>query len=206
MPRDISTANQNALEADVVWPVIFVELEFDSGFTRVWNGTCEITWDSKSWLPGAGLASISVIRETKELQANGVELVLNGVGQDWISTVLSEPYRNRPVRIWRGFCDADGGIVVDPIRIFTGVMDTTRLIDSIPGASISVKCENWLKDFNRPRESRWNHEYQKSIAENDRSCEYIAAMAEKQIVWGRANPAGAATGSYVRRKEVTLYR
>ena len=53
-------------------------------------------------------------------------------------------------------------------------------------ASIQLTVESRLVDWERPRDRRFNHPDQIAEYPDDKGLEYVAQMAEKELVWGRA--------------------
>ena len=66
-------------------------------------------------------------------------------------------------------------------------MDTMVLNDGGETATIQVTVENRLIEFERTRIRRYTAEDQKIDYPNDKGLEFVAEMAEKEIVWGRAS-------------------
>ena len=103
MTRGIDSNNQTASVAEVVRPVFFARLEYDSGFTHVHNSLGEIIWGSVSWQGVGDFGAIDGVQETNELQAAGITMTLSGINSDLLAIALGEDYHNRPAAIWLGF-------------------------------------------------------------------------------------------------------
>jgi len=69
--RDISTAIQNNLEDDVVYPFFAIELEFDSGPLRLWTGVGTLVFEGVSYTGTGNLLDVSSIEETTEIAVRG---------------------------------------------------------------------------------------------------------------------------------------
>jgi hypothetical protein len=82
--------------------------------------------------------------------------------------------------------DASNGVITSPVVIFSGFMDTMVINDSSETATIQVAVENRLIEFERTRVRRYTAEDQKIDYPNDKGLEFVAEMAEKEIVWGRS--------------------
>lgn len=187
--RGLTAAMESEVGETVLRPAVFVELEFSSGTTRLWSGYGELTWDSKTWTGATDLGQISEITETLDLKAVGMTLTLNGIPSELISVALQDEYRNKPCRIWLGMFNDNMALLADPIRIFTGRMDTMTIQENGQTSSIHLAVENRLIDLERPRVLRWTDQEQKQIntteSSLDRALEYVPTLQEKEIVWGR---------------------
>tara|TARA_R100000329_G_scaffold150419_2_gene143300 strand:- start:41 stop:994 length:954 start_codon:yes stop_codon:yes gene_type:complete len=76
-------------------------------------------------------------------------------------------------------------IVSDTYTIFDGFMDVMRLTDSGGKANISVNCENQLIALEKPNTRRYTPEDQKIDFPNDKGLEYVAALQDDEVIWGR---------------------
>ena len=67
------------------------------------------------------------------------------------------------------------------------------ITDSGDTSTIKVTVENRLIEFERSRQRRYTSEDQKIDYPNDKGLEFVAEIAEKEIVWGRSQ-AGSGGG------------
>lgn len=185
MSRDLDSAVAAAAQDEVVYPVVCVELEYESLTSRAHTGVGELTFDGKTFYGVGQLGHIDAVTESADLSANGLTLTLSGVTQENISIALNEPYQNRPATIYLALLNEDGQLVGTPSVIYAGNIDTQTLSVGKKGA-ISIALENRLVDWDRPRVSRYNNETQQRHYPNDKGFEFVEQTAEKQIVWGRA--------------------
>jgi len=210
MARNISTALEEASAKTVVFPIIFVEAEFDSGTTRMWSGVGDLVWDSKTWTGGGSLLNVSSIEETTEFKAIGTRVSLSGIPSELLSIALQEDYQGRTLRVYLGafevdyafltqengsyilkedsdfisvFTDQD--IVAEPIVIFSGRMDIMTIGEAGNTSSIEVTVENRLIDFERTRERRYTSEDQKIDYPSDKGFEFVSSIQDTEIVWGK---------------------
>ena len=187
MSRSLTSAMQSAVTADLVRPITLVQCAFDSGNLNLWNGIGNITVDSVDYVGAGTLLSISAISESAELTANGITVALSGVTEPLISKARDEDYQGRELKVLLGIINEDGTVSVDPVVVFSGFMDTMVLNDGGETATIQVSVENRLIEFERTRIRRYTAEDQKIDYPNDKGLEFVAEMAEKEIVWGRAS-------------------
>lgn len=185
MSRSLSSGMLSAVTADAVKPIILIELDFDSGATNLWSGVGELTWNNLTWVGGGSLLNISGLEETNEVRALGVTVTLSGLDSSIVSASLSEDYQGRTATIWVGAMDESGNVIADPVIVFGGRMDVMSIRDSGETASMSISIENRLIDFERSKIRRFTDQDQKIDYPTDKGFEYVNAIQNKEIVWGR---------------------
>ena len=193
MTRDLTSGMQTAVTADLVRPITLVQCAFDSGNLNLWSGIGDLTVDSVDYVGAGSLLGIGEITETSELSANGVTVTLSGVTSPLIEKARDEDYQGRELKVLLGAMDASNGVISDPIVVFSGFMDTMTINEGGETATIQVTVENRLIEFEKTRVRRYTAEDQKIDYPNDKGLEFVAEMAEKEIVWGR-NKVGTGGG------------
>lgn len=183
--RPLTASVIAALSEEVVRPALFFEGEFASGTVNLWTGLEDVTWDGKTWTGRGGLVGVSEIAEEGDLVAGSVTVQLNGVDPSTLGLVVSEAEQERPGRIWLGFRDADGAVIPDPVRIFTGRLSVPNIDDSATNASVAITYENVAADLTRPREWRYTKESQAILHPGDRGFDFVTSIQERELTWGR---------------------
>ena len=206
MTRDLTTAAQDASQAGVVRPVMLVELDFPSGFVRVNSTDRTIALDpggspsqEEDFLGVGRLGGVSTVGESSELQASGVKLSLSGIPPAHIAAAF-ERAQGRPGRIWLGFLDESYRLVVDPVLVFSGLIDETT-IDLGALAKVTLSVENRMIAWERPKVRRYTNEDQQQRFADDKFFEFVNPTVEKELLWGvgstnqvlRSTSRGAAT-------------
>jgi len=199
MSRSLSTEMLAVSTAELVRPVIFVDLHFDTadgGSLYLWSGMGQLSHDGNTYVGAGDLLSVSDIQENTELSANGMSITLSGVGEPLISKARDSDYQGRLLEVKLGALDESGDVISDPVVLFSGFMDVMSISSSGDTATISVSVENRLIEFDRTRVRRNTAEDQKIDYPTDKAFEYVSQIQEKEIVWGnkKANPASY-TGS-----------
>ena len=190
MTRTIATANKNETTAEVFRPVLFLFLDLDGGDVTVNSSDQDIAWDfdgdsSDETFTGVGqFGSVSVINESADLKASGIQCMLTGVPTTHISNALSEDYSGRTAKLYIGFLNASRVLVADPMVIFAGRIDTMD-IQIGKTASVSVSIESKLVDWERARIRRYTNEDQRNLYSTDEFCEFVVQTVEKELVWGQ---------------------
>jgi len=195
MSRSLTSAMQSAVTADLVRPIILVQCAFDSGNLNLWNGVGNLTVSSVDYVGAGTLLAIGEITETSELQANGITVTLSGITDPLLAKARDEDYQGRELKVLLGAMDASNGVISTPVNVFSGFMDTMVINDSSETATIQIAVENRLIGFERTRVRRYTAEDQLIDFPNDKGLEFVADMAEKEIVWGRSGVVSSGRGN-----------
>ena len=189
MARNITTAFNNAVTAEVVVPFFAVSLAFSTGTLYLWNGYGDISLTAggrTNTYTGLGDATgISPIDEQSAIQASGANLVLNGVKSSLISTALSAQYTNRDGKIFLGMFDTSKSVIADVYTLFVGKMDVMIIRETGETSTIELKLENRLVALERAIERRYTDEDQKNLFSGDKGFEFVPDLQDKQLVWGK---------------------
>lgn len=194
MSRTLTSAMQTVATAEVVRPILLVQCAFDSGDLNLWSGIGDLTVDSVDYVGAGTLLSVSPVKESADLAANGMSVTLSGVTDPLISKARDEDYQGRELKIFLGAMDSANSVIADPVLIFSGFMDTMSIQDSADTATITVSVENRLIEFQRNRVRRYTAEDQKIDYPTDKGLEFVAEIAEKEIVWGNATAVAGGGG------------
>ena len=185
MSRSLTSSMDSAVTADLVRPILLAQCAFDSGNLNLWNGIGSLTVDSVTYVGAGALLKIGEIQETTQLSANGITVTLAGILPSLVSKARDEDYQGRELKLLLGAMDATNNVISDPVVIFSGFMDTMTINEGGETATITVTVENRLIEFERSRSRRYTSEDQKIDYPDDKGLEFVAEMAEKEIVWGR---------------------
>jgi len=203
--RDISDAILNSLEDAVVYPFFAVQFDFDSQPIRVWTGIGTLVYEGLSYAGTGNLLNVSSIEETSEMAVRGATLTMTGIPSELLSLALQEPYQGRTCTIYFGMfrkgalltessvylLKEDGGKIfletqeTGLTQLFTGYMDEMNIDEGPEFATIEMKVENKLIDLERTRIRRFSSGYQKSVYPNDKGLDFVEALQDKEILWGR---------------------
>ena len=189
MTRGLSAVQQAAAADDQVDRAVAVELDFPDGFARFPGGHEAISIGGLEFLGVGQLGSISVAEESAELRAYGMTIRLSGVPRDSIAYALGQAYQGRKGTVWEVQLDPSTWQVIGTLVVFRGRMDQ---MDIAMGqqAAVTVKLENRLADWDRPRILRFTDDEQRRRDPADGSFRFLSATTEKEIIW----PARSFTG------------
>ena len=201
MSRALSAEMLAVATADVVRPIYLVKAEFDSTPPEdrnlyLWSGFGDLTFNGKNYLGVGNLLSISAVDESTDLTATGASIVLSGIQSPLLAIARDEDYQGRPITIYLGALDDTGDLIASPTVLFSGFMDVMTISEAGETSTISVTAENKLIAFDRSYVRRYTAEDQKIDYPNDMGFEFVAKIADQEIIWGRASPAsGQGSGS-----------
>ena len=182
---------QAVATAEVVRPIVLVQCDFDSGALNLWNGLGDLTVSGVNYVGAGTLLNISTMKESSDLSANGMNVTLSGITEPLISKARDEDYQGRELKVLLGAMDSSNSVIASPVIIFSGFMDTLNIQDGAETATITVSVENRLIEFQRNRIRRYTAEDQKINYPTDKGLEFVAEMAEKEIIWGRSSVGGS---------------
>lgn len=183
MPRDLTPAAQDALAAGRVQGVAFVEMDFASGFLRANNSAVTLPWAGFDWIGLGRVGGIEPVGEGMTLEARSLRFTLTGVDPANIAIALGEQYQGRSVKVWFAPLTDQHAVVLDPLLLFSGRMDTMDIELGATG-TITVSAESRLADWDRPRVRRYNSADQAQTDASDKGFDFVPQMAEKNLRWG----------------------
>ncbi|MGO4326730.1 hypothetical protein AB4Z48_18040 [Cupriavidus sp. 2TAF22] len=183
MTRALDIATAAAVTAGHVPHLFFAQMDFTQPL-RVCSAGYNVDWNGYTWLGAGMLGRIEPIQEQATLEATGVRMTISGVPTEVIAISLAEQYQGKPCQVWFAPLGEDLQIAYQPMRIFSGRMDTmsTEVGDT---ATITVTAESRMVSWDKARVRRYNNEDQQSRYPGDRGLEYTPQMVEKQLMWGR---------------------
>lgn len=182
--RALTSGVQAAIAQPQIVMLLFVELDFASGFLRLTTAGHDVTWNGYTWTGVGMLGAVEAVQEDTALQANGIRLTLSGVDSAIIAIALQEHYQGRAANLWLGFFNTSGAIVADPLLVFAGRMDHMQAVDG-DTAAVTLYLENDLVAWDRPEVRRFTDADQKRDYPDDRGFEFVTAAATSTLTWGR---------------------
>jgi len=177
-------------------PLHLFELHLDNGVIRATDGIRTIEWPAGSgnqYLANGYFLSYEAIEESLELREGRARISLSGVDQVHIANALAQNYLDRRAVIYQAFLSASGGLIVDPVPIFDGVVDrmgfnedSSPTVLPAPGAgncTVFVEAASRFSDFGRRPGRHTNHEEQQLHFSGDNFFEFVSEQ-NRQITWG----------------------
>lgn len=185
MSRDVTAGLNTEFGATELRPIFLVKIVWDSGTSYLWSGYGDLSWNGDTWSGVGHLGTFSVVSETQEVRAEGMNFTLSGIPSALISQVLADGRQGNEVSLWIGALDSSGSVVTDPYQLFKGLMDVPGIEEGGDTSIITLSAENRLIELERAREVRYTDQYQKSRFSGDKGLEYIASLQNKSVNWGK---------------------
>ena len=180
MSRTVPAALLTALAQKEVEPFYAVEIAFDSGTVRLWTGYGDRTINSNTYTGAGSLLNIEGLAEVADLSAKAITISLSGVAQELVSAALQEPYQRRRCKVFFGAVN-----VADVVEVFTGSLNTMPIEDSGETSVITATVDSKLVETEKASNLRYTSEGQKSRYSGDTFFDYVSAIQDAEIVWGR---------------------
>jgi hypothetical protein len=185
LTRDLTPEYLAALEDQALYPALFFEGEFASGWVRIWTGASDIIWDDKTWTGTGVLMGVGALEETSEVVASGTSVSLSGVPLDLVGLAIEEAQQGNVGRIWLALLTADGEVIANPVQAFSGRLDVPELSEDGATCTITISYESRMIDLGTPRNWRYTHENQQVLHPGDRGFEHVTAIQDREVTWGR---------------------
>ena len=196
MSRTLTSGMLGVTTANVVRPAYFVRMVFDSGenpnVLNLWSGVGDLAYGGNTYTGVGDLLSISSIAETSDISASGINVAITGIKSSFLVIAKNHEYQGRPLSVSLGAFDDNGALIADPVIVFSGFMDTMTIAESGSTATIKISVENKLISFERSKVRRYTAEDQKIDHPTDKGFEFVTAIVEKEIIWGRPSPTSGA--------------
>ena len=180
MSRTVPAALLSALAQSEVQPYYAVEMLFDSGAVRLWTGYDNRTIAGQTYIGTGSLLNIQGLGEVADLSAKSITISLSGIGGSLVSLALQESYQRRVCRVYFGEAS-----VPDIVEVFSGQLNVMTIEDSGDTSTISVLVDSKLVELERASNRRYTSENQKSRYSDDTFFDYVSAIQDAEIVWGR---------------------
>ncbi|WP_307138286.1 hypothetical protein [Pseudoroseomonas cervicalis] len=173
----------SAATSEVVARVLAVDLDFPSAHVRLSGSSTSIFVGGEEFLGVGQLGSITAVEESVELKSYGIQLRLSGIPRDAMLSALSEAYQGRRATVWEVLLNPSTmQAIADPIVTFRGRMDQMNGTFGRE-AVVSLSLENRLRDWERPRLSRYTTEDQRRTFPDDLGFAYVSTTTEKEVTW-----------------------
>lgn len=191
MTRDLSGAMVTAAQSDEGEVFHLISLEFSGGTSFLTTAPHDIAWGGDTYIAVGGHLGFEVVQETTDLTGQGVRLTLDGVNQTIISPLLAQSYIGRTAMVRQGHIDSSGDIIVDPVTLFSGLLNSAFEIDESrdPETSGTVIVRTTivspLVSFRQQRGIRMTLASHQHHFPNDTIMRHISTISARKVYWGR---------------------
>lgn len=182
MTRGLAAPALATVQGEVVARTMAVELDFPAGIVRWCGGALDLIIGGNLFFGVGAFGSVTAVEEGAELRSYGLTVQLAGIPRDMIALALGQAYQGRRATVWEVPLGPADIPVEDPFIIFRGRMDQME-ISLGQDATVRVRLENRLADWERPRVRRYTAEDQEREFPGDLAFRFVPATAEKEIIW-----------------------
>jgi len=162
------------------------EAHLDDAVVRNTDAYHDINYAGEVYIANGHFMAFGSLEETADLQITRARFTLSGVDQSLFSYLLEFAYIDRLVRVHKAFFDAQWALIVDPVLIFDGRIDTAAVEESPEDGTAQVlltATSVWV-DFERRPGRHTNDSEQQALFPGDRGFQF-ATIVNRQLVWGR---------------------
>lgn len=177
----LNPATDTAMHAPVYYPVVLVEMDFDSGVVYAHSGVGDFPWNGHTFKGVSWLGKISDMEEGENLQSYGISLQLSGVADEIVALSLTEHYRGRALKIWLAFLDENSQLEGDPVGPWRWRMSTMDGEFTGSKAIVTLTATSRMAQWERANPLRYTNEEQLALYPGDFYGEFVSAASEKQI-------------------------
>lgn len=187
MARSIGSSFLSQLTGDKLRPFFAIKFNFTSGTLLLNTTYADLVIGGNTYLASAGILQISSIGETSEVQAVGVDIMLNGLDTSLLSAGLTEDTQGMVCEVYFGVLtttsNADA-IVDTPYQIFSGFIDRMSIIENGETSSLQFSIENKMVTLEHPVDRRYTDQDQQNLFSGDKGCEFVTSLQDKSVAWG----------------------
>jgi len=189
------TAEQIALlKAQTVRADILVQLGFESGTKRIWNGNTDLEFSGYTWTGLKGYGQVSGLQFSGEPISERFEISLDGIPGDvtnFLSNALAETgdVENGIATVYYAFFDESWQPIGSPVPLKWGYMRKPRVSRSrADGESggvqrIVIGCENIFYNRSLPPAGRYTDRDQQSRHPGDQICQFQPSLVNKTFTY-----------------------
>jgi len=175
MPRDLdNTIAQRLFEN--YRQVILVEIDFASAPIYVHSGFGELLFNGNTYYGISAFGNISVRNEETQLNPQRLTLTLNGVDKRFINEIQENlNYQNRDVYIWKALLDDNYKLIGTSGQLWYRGTTGNATITEEPASTVSVSIDvnNFLAQWNRPSNLRYNNKTWVNLYPGDTIMQYL---------------------------------
>lgn len=186
MPRLFTSDVVNALKADHLRVAFLFWADFASGALALASTPFDLSFNGIIYTGAGGLGTISRLQETSDFQVISMDFELRGIPEDIVAMAASDQYQNRRCKLYLAMLDANYQVIPSPGTVFSGRMNTINTIEDPPLATVKLRAESRLSDWERARTRRYTLEDHETVAPGDKFFEFVPKMVDIPIDWGQS--------------------
>ena len=183
--RGLHPAVEETILSPLVRPFLVLDADYPDGPVRATTLDRNVVIDGEMYWNTNVLGSVSGLTEGAEQQSYATTVALSGVPGNFMRYLASQKVQGRLAKIRLGFINKDFEVIGELVTIFVGRMDTQD-VSAGKTTGVAVTVQSLLVDWERARVRRFTDADQQVRYPGDRGLEYVAAVADMTILWGRS--------------------
>lgn len=124
MPRGLSTAFEDALDAEILVPVIAASLDFENDPLFAWSGLGDLLLGADTYVGLEGAFALEPFRDTSDTRISSLKCQLGYVQNGDLPNLETDSWEGRGAVFNVVMLDPDDLTIIDSVEIFRGQMDT----------------------------------------------------------------------------------
>jgi hypothetical protein len=152
--RTATAATLAALAGQQAEIIHLLSLTFSGGTIRFTSGPHNVVWNGNTYSAAGSAMSFEAVNETPDPSGQRLRIALDGVQLGVISALLAENYIGFTGTLRRGYINAAGAIIADPLVLFTGYLNTPWEVTEDPDnrwCKVTTELVSPLAVFNQVR-------------------------------------------------------
>jgi len=191
--RTLTAAALTQIQAQRAECIHLLSLSFSGGTIRFTTGSTDVTWNGNLYSKAGAAMSFEGVNETPDPSGQRLKIILDGVSLGAIAALLAENYIGRLGTLYRAYLNSAGTIIVDPIILFTGYLNTPwEVTEDWDGRWCRVTTElvSPLAVFNQVRGITADKTSHQRFYTGDTFFAHIVDKPEGDFGWGVFQPRG----------------
>jgi hypothetical protein len=185
-----------ALAKEGIVAVTMILFDFPSGYWGYWMGIGNFVWNSITWRGAGSLIELQFAGEGTDLASRPLTARLRAVADttldaDTLATIESESYSQRPVTLYTAYFDRDTRVLISVEQEWAGIVDTFDHVEDGGDHVLVGHFESRSIDYTRRGAAIRSNGQQNLISAGDLFFDFVATVAEKDIYFGRKQPASS---------------
>jgi hypothetical protein len=183
--RSIDAALKSAAQSAEFGYIVFVALDFPTGYLYVHNGIGTYTFGGNDYLGVGAFGSIDTIEDTTALVSRPVNLTLSSITQEIIDEVKTENLFGRDADIYVGAINSDGELLADPDNWWSGYMENIEISLGEENA-VKIRLQSRASRLRLRSNKRYTLEEQQVVDGHDTDLlfEFLPSLKDARVVWG----------------------
>ena len=189
MARSITTDLSNEFSADTLRPYYACKVTLPhptasyNEIHKMWTGNYPLTIGSDTFDGLGEFLSISDVSETSDMSASGLNISLIANPSN-LTVLRDKQYQGKSVEAFVGALNADG-TSAGQFKFFEGFADQLLFSMQPEACIVTLKAENKLIRLSKSSNRYYTHEDQITEYPNDKGLEFVNAIQEQEVLWGR---------------------